>query len=231
MLRTLERLLAIEATDLGGALNEAAQLLSTAFMADKVDVFLLEPATQTLVALGISDTPMGRRQRAIGLDRLPLANGGTTVRVVTTGRLFRTGHADQEADELPGIVQGLGAQSIITVPLQVGDERRGALQATSVQPDFFSAGDLEFLEACAHWVESVAQRGELIEQWTQQAVAQGRQVAAEELVTTLAHDLRNYLTPLKSRIDLLYLRAQRAQRGMTFATPERRSRRLDGSRT
>jgi len=66
----LEQLLAIEATGLDEALDEAAQLVSTALAADKVDAFLYDPATATLVARGTSDTPLGRRQHAIGLDRL-----------------------------------------------------------------------------------------------------------------------------------------------------------------
>jgi two-component system, OmpR family, sensor kinase len=43
-------------------------------------------------------------------------------------------------------------------------------------------------------------------------VAQGRRAAAEELVTVLAHDLRNYLTPIKGRIELIQRRAERESR-------------------
>jgi two-component system, OmpR family, sensor kinase len=41
-----------------------------------------------------------------------------------------------------------------------------------------------------------------MEQLAADALERGRQIAAQELVTILAHDLRNYLTPLKMRIDL-----------------------------
>lgn len=44
--------------------------------AEKVDVFLHEPATATLVALGVSTTSLARSEQALGLDRQPLANGG-----------------------------------------------------------------------------------------------------------------------------------------------------------
>jgi two-component system, OmpR family, sensor kinase len=211
-LRTLERLLAIQTVDLRHALNEAALLLSEVLAADKIDIFLLEPATQTLVALGVSNTPMGRHQRAIGLDRQPLANGGSAVAVFTSGLSYSTGHAEANPDELRGVIEELGARSLLTVPLTVGEERRGVLQAADREVDRFTALDLPFLEAVARWMGSLTQRTELVEQIAQQAAAAGRQLAAEELVTTLAHDLRNYITPLRARVEFLARRARREQR-------------------
>src|SRR5215204_6940652 len=69
---TLERLLALDAIDLDGALQQAAQIVAEALDADKVDAFVYEAKTECLVARGTSDTPMGRKQIALGLDRLPL---------------------------------------------------------------------------------------------------------------------------------------------------------------
>ena len=85
LLSTLERLLEIEATSVDDALDQATQLVAEALNADKVDVFLLDTAAQTLVARGTSDTPLGHKQHAIGLDRMPLANGGRIVQVYTSG--------------------------------------------------------------------------------------------------------------------------------------------------
>jgi len=45
LLTTLEHLLDITATDVKGALTEASDLIAHAIGADKVDVFLLDPAT------------------------------------------------------------------------------------------------------------------------------------------------------------------------------------------
>jgi signal transduction histidine kinase len=61
-------------------------------------------------------------------------------------------------------------------------------------------------------VGDVAHRAELTEQLTAQAVEQGRRAAADELVAILAHDLRNYLTPLGARLQLIGRRAQQDQR-------------------
>ena len=227
-LGTLERLLELEATELQGALMQAAQLMAETLGADKVDVFLYQPATDTLVAVGTSDTPMGRQQRAIGLDRLPVSNGGRTVQVFQSGAPHHDGSLDQDPEELRGVTQGLGARSVIQVLLTVNQEPYGVLQALSAQPEFFSQADLRFLQTAARWVSMVAHRAQLVEQIAQESVLQGRRAAAEELVTVMAHDLRNHLTPLKGRVDLIRRRAvrggQQAEREGTApqASPEAR---------
>src|SRR3712207_4896716 len=62
LLTTLEGLMAIQATDTKTALNQASQLVAETLGADKVDVFLYEPSVDTLIAVGTSNTPMGRYQ-------------------------------------------------------------------------------------------------------------------------------------------------------------------------
>jgi signal transduction histidine kinase len=82
----------------------------------------------------------------------------------------------------------------------------------SATPEFFNEGDLRFLRAVARWLGLVTSRAETVERIAESAAEQARQVAAQELVTVLAHDLRNYLTPLKLRIDMMRRKAQREQR-------------------
>lgn len=209
LLTTLERLLELPATEVTTTLNQTAQLVAEVLATDKVDVFFHDPTTETLVALGCSDTPLGRRQRAIGMDRQPLANGGRTVETFLTGVSYLTGHADQDPDELVGLKVGLGVVSEIATVFQVQQQHRGVLVAVSAMPDFFSPQDLRFLEAVGRWIGIVVDRAELVERMRQEAVEQGRRLAAEELLTIMAHDLRNYLTPLKGRLELLERRARR----------------------
>jgi signal transduction histidine kinase len=111
-------------------------------------------------------------------------------------------------------------RSAIAVVLAVGGECRGVVQADSATPEHFTQRDLAFLEAVAGWLGLIAQRAELIEQLTAQAAEQGRRAAADELITVLAHDLRNHLTPLKGRIDLLRRRAGRENRPADLADAE-----------
>ena len=207
LLSTLEQLLAIEATDLKGALDQSADLLAGALGAEKIDVSLHDPAVDTLVAMGISDTPMGRRQQQIGMDRLPVANGGRVVGVYQTGEPYMTGRADEDPVVLLGFTQGLGVRSMLVVPLMVNGERRGVVQAASAEVDAFTEEHLRFLGAVSSWVGMVAHRAELTEKVARDAAEAARRSTADELVTALAHDLGNQMVPLKARVDLLGRRA------------------------
>src|ERR1700730_9122130 len=182
LLTTLEGLLELSTTEVKATLDQATSLIAEVLAADKVDLFFHDPASKTLVALGTSDTPMGRRQRAIGMDRLSLANGGRTVEVFLTGTPFLTGHADQDPEELVGVKIGLGVKSEIAAVFEVKALRRGVLIAVSSAPEFFSQQDLHFLEAIAHWIVIVIHRAELVERLKKEAMEQGRRLASEELL-------------------------------------------------
>src|SRR5436309_6356058 len=199
LLTTLEGLLELSATQVKATLNQAAHLIEEVLVADKVDLFFHDPASSTLVALGTSNTPMGRKQRAIAMDRLPLANGGRTVEVFLTGTPYLTHHADQDPEELMGVKVGLDVKSEIAAAFEVKTLRRGVLLAVSSTPEFFSEQDLHFLEAIAKWIGIVIHRAELIERLQQEAMEQGRRLASEELLTVMAQDLRHYLPPIKGR--------------------------------
>jgi DNA-binding CsgD family transcriptional regulator len=181
LLETLQRVLAIQELDLRGALTQACNRIAEALRADKADIFLYVAEDETLVALGTSDTDVGRRQHRIGMHRQPLANGGAAVRVFRSGEPYQTGHADQDADQLRGMIEGLGVRSEISVPMDVHGERRGVLSAVSLQPEFFAEADLPFLQAVASWIGTVTHRAELFEQATAAAARRGRRDAADEL--------------------------------------------------
>src|SRR4051812_18353923 len=181
LLDTLQRLLTIRTLELRPMLDEACTLVRAAFRADKVDVFLYEDASHSLVAMGTSATLLGQRQRAIGMNRQPIANGGAAVRVFESGTAYLTGWADQDSDQLRGMVEGLGIRSSMDVPLEVAGQRRGILQADAQQPDFFTEGDLHFLEAVAGWIGIVTHRAELVEQAAREGEHRGQRQAADEL--------------------------------------------------
>lgn len=178
---TLVRLHGIVCPELRPALNQAATLVADALDADKVDVFIYKPASDSLVALGTSQTPMGRRQHELGLDRLPLTNGGRSVVVYRTGEPCLQRRTDEDPDELPGMVEGLGVRSGIVTPLDVGQQRRGVVQVVSAVPDRFCERDLRFLGAVAGWVGMLTHRAELSEELARQARRQGHREAGEEL--------------------------------------------------
>jgi DNA-binding CsgD family transcriptional regulator len=182
---TLQQLLALEATDLSSTLAQAAHLVAEVLGADKVDVLLHEAASDSLVALGTSDTPMGRREHELGLDRLPLAKGGQTVQAYQSGCSYLMRRVEDATGELRIITEELGVRSSMGAPLTVNGQRRGVLLAAAAQPDRFDARDLQFLEAVADWIGLVTHRAELVEQLAARAAEEGFQQGAEQAITLL----------------------------------------------
>jgi signal transduction histidine kinase len=208
-LETLESLLRIPSGDLASTLTYVSDLVAHATGADKVDAFLYDAARDSLVAVGTSTQPLSMLQRQLGLDVLQISNGGRVVHVYKTGQTFVSGALDEDPEELKGVKQAMGIRSTLGVPLDVGGERRGMMMIASQKPGFFTDEDVRFAESLGRWVGILAHRAELAEQISRNAAEQGRRAGAEELVTVLAHDLRNYLQPLHMRLELLRLRAQR----------------------
>lgn len=211
-LEVLEQLLRLPGGDLKATLSHASDAIAAVSGADKVDAFLYDRARDSLVAVGSSTQPLSQRQRALGLDVLQLSNGGRAVQVFKTGETFRHGRIDQDAGELPGIKEGLKIKSKLGVPLEVGGERRGMIMLASLQYDFFSEEDAQFMETVAPWIGLVAHRAELAAEIGRNAVEAGRRAGAEELITVLAHDLRNYIAPMNMRLNVLRMRASHERR-------------------
>ena len=206
---TLQRLLGVQALTLKDTMNEASDLMAEAMGADKVDLFLHEPETETLVALGTSNTPMGRQQIRVGLNRVPIANGGRQVEVFTTGKEYYTGHANQDPEMDRGIVHTLGVRSLYAVPMRVNGSIHGIVVAESVHPDRFSQAERDFFQAASRWIGIVAHRAELHEAVTRQIQEETRRQVADEMLETVAHDLLNQITPIKGEVDVALRRLQR----------------------
>ncbi|HEX6529552.1 MAG TPA: GAF domain-containing sensor histidine kinase [Burkholderiales bacterium] len=216
----LEALLRLPAGDLKATLDHVANLMAEATDGDKIDAFLYDAARDSLVAVGTSTQPLSALQKQLGLDVLQISNGGRVVHVFKTGQTFVTGRLDLDEEELLGVKQGLKIKSQLGVPLEIGGRRRGMIMIASLKPDFFTADDARFAESAAQWIGIVAHRAELAEQIGRNAAEQARRAAAEELVTVLAHDLRNFLGPLTLRLDIL--RMQRGPQGAEDVEAARR---------
>jgi two-component system OmpR family sensor kinase len=212
LLQALQRLLAIPGADLENSLNEACNTIADGLHADKVDAFLYDESRDSLVALGTSSSPLSSLQKKLGLDVLQVSNGGRVVYVFQTGETFVTGNLQADNDEIRGVKQGLKIQSKVGVALEIAGKRRGMVMIASLQPDFFDQSAVEFAEFVTQWVAVVIHRAELVQEITRNAVEQDRRKVAEELITVLAHDLRNYLTPLHARLQIIHKRAQNDNR-------------------
>ena len=210
LLDTLQQIVELPGVELPGselrdALTSVSTRVAEVLGCEKVDTFLLDEAHQTLLAVGTSETPLGERQRALGLHRLALANGGRIVQVFESGTTYLEHHADLDPDELPGIVENLGVRSTVSVPLEVNGVRRGVLAAASAMSEFFQTRDLNFLTITARWIGMLCHRAELAEHSRKIETEQARRKGADEVIAVLAHDLRNHLQPLIGRLQMMRL--------------------------
>jgi DNA-binding CsgD family transcriptional regulator len=160
VLDLLERLREVRRASLPAALQHAADVLAATFAADKVDAFLVDAQRSQLVAVGTSRTPMGQRQRELGLHQLPLSSGGRAAWVFHEQRPFLNGHLETDERELPSVRHVLGVRSTMAVPLEVNHCCRGVLQVASATPEQFSQTQLHLLQFVAYWVGLVADEQE-----------------------------------------------------------------------
>lgn len=203
LLSTLERLLEIPTGDLKATLIPATDLIAQTLGADKVDAFLYDSTRDSLCAVCSSSQPLSALQRKLGLEVLQISNGGRVVWVYKTGKTFITGRLTQDSDELRGVKEGLKIESKIGVALEMGGVRRGMVMIASLKPDYFTEEDARYAETVVGWIGVLAHRAELSEAMRRNAIEHSRRALAEELVAVVAHDLRNYLTPITLRLDYL----------------------------
>jgi two-component system, OmpR family, sensor kinase len=181
----LQDLLAADPTSLERAMQQAAQTTADALRADKVDVFVFQPTEHALIALGTSDTPMGRNEKAAGLDRMPLDRGGRMAEVFHTRRSHLGLHTDQDPVEPAELTTVLGVRSTVASPLVIEGEVRGVVVASSSVPAFFSQDELRLLEAVARWVGLVGDRAMLVEQLAARAAEAGFEAGATAALDVL----------------------------------------------
>ena len=156
VLELLAWLRQIDAASVEAAFQHVADVLATTFAADKADAFLFDPTQDMLVALGTSRTPLGDRQRALGLNRMPMSGGGRIVWVFKEMRPFVDGDVENDDLERIAVWRDLGIRSTLAVPFRVTADERGVLALSSRQPHRFGQAQLELLEFVAYWVGLVA---------------------------------------------------------------------------
>ncbi len=212
LLRTLDDVLSIDVRDPDAAMVEAADILAQSIGAEKVDVFVADLEHGVLQAVGTSTTPLGRKQKALGLDRLPLHGAGRAAQVFASGERFLARDVADDPVELAAMARDLGVRSAAFVPLTVDGERRGVVTIASTRPNAFDEAHLDLTAGVSHWLASVLHRAELRSEIARTAREEGRRTAAEDLVTILAHDFRNLLSPIAGRVALVKRRAERESR-------------------
>lgn len=137
--------------DLDEVLNQVINIVPPLVGAEGVSILLLEGQDE-LVFAAVSKAGMADRQKGLQGQRMP-ATAGIAGAVIQTGRSIQvkdTSDQTQIYRELEHL-SGFHTQSMLAVPLSLGDEVIGVMEAVHSQPEMFSDADLQMLEATASW--------------------------------------------------------------------------------
>ena len=144
--------------------------IESLFQWDSWEVRLLHPETKQL-ELFVSHNLAPLR---IGESIFAAARGnGITGRVAATGQCVLTRQADTDEEYLPGLE---GAQSTMTLPLQLGTRILGTLNVESQERSAFSEADLSealllgrYIAAALHFIELVLRERSAVDRQTASA--------------------------------------------------------------
>jgi signal transduction histidine kinase len=198
--------------DTRSSLREACNLVSDTLHADCTEIFFYDDQRDALVSESQSNQELSRKHELSGLGVQPLHDGGRVVSVFKSGKLFQEGNLEGDSHELSAVKRQIDVRSQIDAPLELGGCRRGVLAVMSRHENHFSKEDVRLVQIIARWVSLVIRQTQTTESISRASVEHGRQIAAEELVTILAHELHNYQSPLQIRIETMLARARDEQR-------------------
>lgn len=205
LLHTIAALPASESTE--SLAHTITDQLCTITKAEIATILLHSLATDELVAFGTSDTQLGRLQRERGLDHIPLATSGPLLQVFQHGEPLRIEDADELAD-LP-LVHALGIQSILIVPLHIGQINQGLVVLAATRPGTFSDDDLSFLTFISVRLGYALHQETLTDELAAAEQARIRQDERESFISVVAHDLKNALAAIAGSSHLALRRAAR----------------------
>ena len=147
-------------------------------------VFILLLEGETLVFAATDETSGGSLQGT----RIP-ANTGVAGKVLQTGQaIWISGEEIQQRrvypfDKMVGHCLG----TLLAAPFRVQEEWSGVMEAIHSQPDAFSSGDLQLLEAAASWVAIALKNAQL---FTQVKISRQRLCTLARKVVTAQEDER-----------------------------------------
>jgi signal transduction histidine kinase len=190
-----------------------AQIITNQFctitQAEVACILLHSAATDELIALGISDTPLGLVQRESGRDHIPLATSGPLLKVFQSGIAMLVGPGP-ELDELV-LLEETGIQSLLAVPLLVEQEIQGVVVLVSTRADAFNDDDLSFISFVSVRLSYALRHKTLADELANLEQQRIDQDARESFITIVAHDLKNVLTTISGSSHLALRKAARGE--------------------
>lgn len=205
LLHTIATMPAPEATE--ELAQTIANQLCAITLAEVASILLHSAATDELIALGISDTPLGHVQRESGRDHLPLATSGPLLRVFQSGAPALI-TSERELSELP-MLESARIQTLLLVPLRVEQESQGLIVLASPRADAFSDDDLSFITFISARLSYALRHKTLADEITALEQERIQQDARESFIAIVAHDLKNALMAISGSGHLALRKAAR----------------------
>jgi signal transduction histidine kinase len=159
--------------------------------ADAACILVHSPATDELIALGRSDPPHGERPRSGERDHIPLATSGPLLEVFRHG--VPTLVRDDPALAALVLLDVSAIQSLLIVPLRVEQVIQGVVVVLSTRPDTFSADDLDFVSFISVRLSYALRQQTLTAELVHLEQQRIQQDARENVISLIAHDLKNIL--------------------------------------
>ena len=190
-----------------------AEKLTAILQAPVVNILLHSADTDELLAVGISETPLGRLQRELGLDHLPLGAAGVIAQVFLTGQPFFSDRLDEAAQFPADLRAKLELKAAAVVPIEAGieaaEQRRGILLLASANPETFAQEDMLFLRLISTRLGVLLQQQAWSRELAQVEAERLARMEREDFLSVVAHDLKNALTTMRGNAQLALRRAAR----------------------
>ena len=200
--------------ELHTVLTAVADRVAEVLQVEKVDVMLYDPERDALVSFGVSQTPLGTRQKELGLDIIPTATDALMIQVFRSGESALVTDAASDPRVYPPLVTDLGLRSMIYSPLIVSGESRGVLCCTSTQAEAFTADDLAVQDLIARRLSLALRHNEMSEDLSRLEAERLARLERDDFIELLAHDLKNPLAAMKGYSQLATRRLR--QGDMTY---------------
>src|SRR5579859_4885964 len=191
--------------------------------AEKVDIMFFDAERDALVSLGVSSTPLGQRQKELGLDIIPCSVSSLLAEAFQSGQSLLSGDLRRDPHAYRPLVEELGIRSEMASVLQVAGDQRGLLLCTSTRVDAFTEDDLAVQDLIARRLSLALQHVELTEDLTRLETERLERLERDAFFELLAHDVKNPLAAIKGYAQL----AQRRLHKGDIAYVERALRVVD----
>jgi two-component system, OmpR family, sensor kinase len=193
-------------SDLKATLGPVATRIAEVMGSEKVDIMFLDPERSAFVSLGVSQTPLGHKQKELGLDIVPAQAATLLAQVYRTGESVLVPDSLRDDRVYRPFIEQLGVRTLMYSPVEVGGERRAILASTSTQPDAFGESDLAVHDLIARRLSLALQHLELTEDLSRLEAERLARLERDNHLDLLAHDVRNPLAAIKGYAQLAHRR-------------------------